>query len=76
MPAIWGWWTLAKVSLRRSALEAASKIVATLTSVIYPALAGLLLAVSLGVVVRRLGVYRRWLPLAVLLILDLGVPSG
>ena len=38
--------------------------------------AALLLAVSLGVVVRRLGVDWRWLPLAVLLVLDLGVASG
>jgi len=35
-----------------------------------------LLAVSLGIVVRRLGADWRWLPLAILLILDLGVPSG
>jgi hypothetical protein len=38
--------------------------------------AALLLAVSLGVVVRRLGVDRRWLQPMVLLVLDLGVPSG
>jgi hypothetical protein len=38
--------------------------------------AALLLAVSLGVVVRRLGVDWRWLALAVLLVPELGVASG
>ncbi len=38
--------------------------------------ATLLLAVSLGVVVRRLGVDWRWLPLAVLLVPDLDVATG